>query len=1105
MFKMTATPHRCTTTPLSGYDVEAIDLTGDSSQSRMQLAGQQLAGKKRKSDEMTASPSRRHRTPKLDESALDGFTSIDDIYPSEPPPAYSTAVVGPSHKFSLLPQATQSVDIVPGPPAIMPAREGYEQMDIDDQPTTPSHEYEETHVTEFMMRTETKRKRKSLTRTTSDTAQHSEKPLRARLVADSEDEDDSGPLETQTPMCSTASLSADGTTAVRKFLDRPENELLIYEDRLQNEIVGLAEEAYVFLSDHGDQSAQINARAKAARDRKTAVSELRKLRTSHAECTAQKEHLKTLFLAAFMEGDGPTPEQMAENRKITTMLNMIEADIVRLLRSAGLPDCSNTMDQSGNRLDRGLVVVRSTQIAPTQAVPHKAVLPDSSLVSNTQRINQTQIDILGTPTRRPQLPTSNFVTYGSPSKSRNQLSKPKTKIDLENASQLHLMNSGSGFAGEIKQDTILRRSAPIHEPKPNSYNNYKFDEEDFEADDDLFCENMGGNVDTPPNQVIDDYDFEGIDEEVLLAAEEIESVSQAGPLDWKGASRHVFGETSANTMNKPKLAPPMQSAKKPSNGNEASLMRFPWSRDVKVTLRDRFYLRGFRQNQLEAINGTLGGKDVFVLMPTGGGKSLCYQLPALITSGKTRGVTIVISPLLSLMEDQVQHLQDLNVQAFLINSESSREQRRIIFSALKEDRVEEFVQLLYVTPEMLSRSSAVIGEFENLNRRNRLARLVIDEAHCVSQWGHDFRPDYKQLGEFRRRFPRVPVMALTATATENVKVDVIHHLGIEGCEQYKQSFNRPNLSYDVRMKGTKLLDSIASIINSSYRGKCGIIYCLARKKCEDVARKLREDHGIKAHHYHAAMESAEKRHVQQQWQKGTIHVIVATIAFGMGIDKADVRFVIHHSIPKSLEGYYQETGRAGRDGLKSGCYLFFGYQDFTVLKRMIDDGEGNWEQKERQLGMLQNVVNFCNNKSDCRRVQVLRYFSEQFTAEGCNGTCDNCNSTSTFERRDLSRYVAPALNLVKEVQATKVTLLYCVDLFRGVNSKKIRDADHNNIRGYGAGQDLEREDVERFFQRLLTDGALAEENKVNKMGFATQYIEVRDASMFVRYLTNLYP
>jgi bloom syndrome protein len=1094
--KIKTSPHldQSINAPISGYDVEAIDLTGDSRQYRIKPAGQQQAGRKRKSDEMNASPSRRYRSPKLDESALDGFTSIDDIYPSEPPPAYSTAVTGPSHKSSR-PQVIQSVE-----KSTEPSRLANESVDNDARPVTPADDYEETSVTEIRMRTETTRKRKSLTRTTSEIAQHQEKPTRRRLVADSEDDEDSAPLETQAPLSSTTELSVEETTVIRKFLEWPEDGLTVYEDRLLQEIDNLGEKAYAYFTEHGEQSSEIMSRASAAREKKAAVSELQALRSQHIEYTGKKKHLKIIFMAAFDKGVGLTPEEAAENKKITTMIHILEADIARLLRSATLFDLSNAT-RSNMGTNRGSVVVRSTQVTPAQVVSRKAVVPDSSLNSYTQRVHQTQIEVPGTPTRRLQMTKSNFAALFSPSsKAQNQSLKPEADRS-ETTSCRHSAKRASDFPTNIHQDGVFRRPAPIRGPQAMSYDDHNLDEEEFGADDDLFCDNMGGNMNTPPGQTIDDYEFENIDEDMLLAAEEFDNVPKAGPVDWKASSRNVFGATSANTINKTKPAPSTQSAKKSSSGNEAALMRFPWSQDVKATLRDRFHLRGFRQNQLEAINGTLGGKDVFVLMPTGGGKSLCYQLPALITSGKTRGVTIVISPLLSLMEDQVQHLQDLNVQAFLINSESTLEQRQMIFSALKEERVEEFVQLLYVTPEMLTRSNAVIGEFERLNKRNRLARLVIDEAHCVSQWGHDFRPDYKQLGEFRRRFPRVPVMALTATATENVKVDVIHNLGIDGCEEYKQSFNRPNLSYDVRSKGTKLLESIASIINGSYKSKCGIIYCLARKKCEDVAKKLREDHGIKAHHYHAAMEPAEKRNVQQQWQKGFIHVIVATIAFGMGIDKADVRFVIHHSIPKSLEGYYQETGRAGRDGLKSGCYLFFGYQDFTVLKRMIDDGEGNREQKERQLGMLQNVVNFCNNKSDCRRVQVLRYFSERFTADGCNGTCDNCNSTSAFEKRDMSKYVPLALSLVKEIQSTKVTLLYCVDLFRGVNSKKARDADHTTSRGFGAGKDMEREDAERFFQRLLTDGALAEENKVNKMGFATQYIEVRTGSCFFALLS----
>ena len=509
-------------------------------------------------------------------------------------------------------------------------------------------------------------------------------------------------------------------------------------------------------------------------------------------------------------------------------------------------------------------------------------------------------------------------------------------------------------------------------------------------------------------------------------------------------------------------------------------------------MRDRFHLRGFRPNQLEAINATLAGKDVFVLMPTGGGKSLCYQLPSMVFSGKTRGVTVVISPLLSLMQDQVDHLQKLQIQAFLVNSEVSTEHRNLVKNALRGPRPEKFCQLLYITPEMINKSQAMLTIFRDLHRRGKLARIVIDEAHCVSQWGHDFRPDYKELGEIRRQFLGVPVIALTATATENVKVDVIHNLGIDGCEIFTQSFNRPNLSYEVRSKGKSkdVLDSIAQTINKQHHGQSGIIYCLSKKNCETVAGKLKEQYGIQAKHYHAGMEAGERKQVQKDWQIGKHHVIVATIAFGMGIDKPDVRYVIHHTIPKSLEGYYQETGRAGRDGRKSGCYLYYGYQDTSSLKRMIDDGEGSFEQKERQREMLRKVIQFCENRSDCRRVQVLKYFNEAFKREDCAANCDNCNTNCTFETQDLSQYAMSAIKLVECIQKDSVTLLHCVDVFRGARNKKIADMGHDQLPQYGMGSKLDRGSVDRLFYRLISEDALAEHNKMNKSGFANQYVHL---------------
>ncbi|KAJ5634417.1 Bloom syndrome protein [Penicillium herquei] len=589
--------------------------------------------------------------------------------------------------------------------------------------------------------------------------------------------------------------------------------------------------------------------------------------------------------------------------------------------------------------------------------------------------------------------------------------------------------------------------------------------------------NMGS-----PAMDFDDFDWNDSDDEMLEASASFNENVTVSLNNRNSQERPVFAETSGNAS---RMQPPKKS---PVRSNFWS--NHPWSHDVRTALKDRFHLRGFRSNQLEAIDATLGGKDTFILMPTGGGKSLCYQLPSIVLSGKTRGVTIVVSPLLSLMEDQVYHLKQLKIKAFLMNGDTDKTERAWIIDQLS-NQGGQAMELLYITPEMLSKNLTLIKAFENLHRRNRLARLVIDEAHCVSQWGHDFRPDYKELGEVRARFPGVPVMALTATATENVKVDVMHNLKIRGCEVFLQSFNRPNLTYEVRPKGKNdaVLANIAETITGSYRNQCGIVYCLSRKTCEDVAEKLCQLYNIKAAHYHAAMATNKKTEVQKEWQMGKIHVIVATIAFGMGIDKPDVRFVFHHSIPKSLEGYYQETGRAGRDGKRSGCYLFYGYKDITLLKRMIDKGDGSFEQKSRQKLMLRNVVQFCENRSDCRRVQVLAYFNEQFRREDCNKTCDNCKSDGNFEDKDFSEYASWAVKIVRHFRTLKenVTVLYCADILRG-DLKRPKAPSHRQAPGYGKGAELDRGEVERLFYRLLGEDALAEDNVINRKDFAVSYL-----------------
>lgn len=829
------------------------------------------------------------------------------------------------------------------------------------------------------------------------------------------------------------------------------------------------------------------------------VEPLLRFREDHLRYAQRNAVVKARLLSAIEEECEQRSylSDMEEHRTVLEKLREIERCAISLLHQAAphfLDGFSMALKSSNeqslpSRISEPVnaTLVRATQDhQPSQQLEPRTLTPHLSLT--TQYVQQTQMPVQD----RKVDPQSDFASIKSRDRTplRTYMSSPPAK------------DVNAYFSPTRKLDRKLmqgltspQRALPLPAlPELESHVNISGDMEGVfdEDNEEVFSTHMGSPTKAGNSDRFDyDEDNYGEDEEYDELFGGVQAMGPPAPRPRSHEPlehRSVFAQTSGNIMR-------TQDNKGPSDRADAAhhiLLQYKWSADVKAAMKERFHLRGFRHNQLEAINATLSGKDAFVLMPTGGGKSLCYQLPSIIRSGKTRGVTVVISPLLSLMQDQVEHLQKLKIQARLINSEVTVEHRRLVLNALAGPDPQEYVQLLYVTPEMINKSQALMRALGDLHVRQRLARIVIDEAHCVSQWGHDFRPDYKQLGEMRQQFTGVPVMALTATATENVKVDVIHNLGITGCEVFTQSFNRPNLTYEVRTKGAAkgTLESIATTINTFYRNQSGIVYCLSRKNCESIAASLAKDFKIKAHHYHAGMEPQDKARVQKLWQSGKYHVIVATIAFGMGIDKPDVRFVIHNTIPKSLEGYYQETGRAGRDGKRSGCYLYYGYQDTSALKRMIDDGEGSWEQKERQRKMLRNIVQFCENKSDCRRVQVLHYFNETFRAEDCHGACDNCNSSSIFEIQDFSEYATLAINLVNKVQKENVTLLHCVDILRGGKNKKISDMEHNHLDEYGAGSHLERGIIERIFYRLLSEDALTENHKVNKAGFAVQYVGV---------------
>jgi ATP-dependent DNA helicase RecQ len=475
--------------------------------------------------------------------------------------------------------------------------------------------------------------------------------------------------------------------------------------------------------------------------------------------------------------------------------------------------------------------------------------------------------------------------------------------------------------------------------------------------------------------------------------------------------------------------------------------------DLKIALRKYFGFDSFKGKQESIITNVLNGKNSFVIMPTGGGKSMCYQLPALLSEG----TAIVVSPLIALMKNQVDAIRNVSdnesVAHFLNSSLSKGDIARV-----KQDIQDGQTKLLYVAPESLTKQ-------ENIDFLTSvdISFFAIDEAHCISEWGHDFRPEYRRLREIFEKISNVPIIALTATATPKVQYDIQKNLNMLDAMVYKSSFNRDNLYYEIRPKQDVQKQIIRYI--RTMEGKSGIIYCLSRKKVEELSELL-QINGINALPYHAGLDAATRGKHQDMFLMEDASVIVATIAFGMGIDKPDVRYVIHHDIPKSLESYYQETGRAGRDGGEGECVAFYSYKDIEKLEKFLQGKPIAEQEIGKQL--LSEIVSYAET-SVCRRKFILHYFGEIFDEKGCNEFCDNCKHPK--ERREGKEYVVMLLKAVHVIQETQKSKHYCAFLSGNITSD-IKSYRHDSLEGFGCGKDKDEHFWNAVIRQVLVAGLL---------------------------------
>jgi ATP-dependent DNA helicase RecQ len=499
-------------------------------------------------------------------------------------------------------------------------------------------------------------------------------------------------------------------------------------------------------------------------------------------------------------------------------------------------------------------------------------------------------------------------------------------------------------------------------------------------------------------------------------------------------------------------------------------LRFPVS-VLQQVLQQIFGYSQFRPAQEPIVGHVANGGDALVLMPTGGGKSLCYQVPAIARHRAGMGVTVVVSPLIALMQDQVGALEEAGVHALFLNSSLTIEQAQQVQREMMSGRV----VLLYVAPERVS-TARFLAQLDSLQERGLLSLFAIDEAHCVSQWGHDFREDYLALNVLHERYPGVPRIALTATADESTRADIIERLQLQQARVFISSFDRPNIRYHIIEKDNAR-KQLLRFLQDEHVGNCGIVYCQSRKKVDDTAAWLSAE-GIAALPYHAGLDNATRRRHQDRFLREDELVMVATIAFGMGIDKPDVRFVAHLDLPKNIESYYQETGRAGRDGLPADAWMTYGLADVVNQRRMIDESPAIDDFKRRQVGKLEALLALAE-AYDCRRVRLLAYFDE--TSQPC-GNCDNClNPPKTWDGTQAAQKLLSCIYRFHQQNGLRFGAGHLIDVLRGKLTDKVTQHKHQHLSTFNIGADLSEAQWRQVLRQLIALGYLRTEGEFNTL------------------------